>query len=189
MRRVAIAVAGVAVALAGCAKSPESIAPAYVSERTYEDYSCSDLTEERTRVQAALTTASDQQSQARTNDTVGVIFLGLPVSTLSGGNVAYQVADLKGQLKAIDQSSIKKKCSSSGRSTERVATADRDVRPVAASYSPLPEGMTPPYEGVQLSSYSASDMRWFCAQQWESRVSPAGRTEMNPCHKPEAFRQ
>lgn len=185
MRFIAYIVAGVAVTVAGCAKSPESIAPAYVSERIYQDYSCDDLADEGRRVQAALTSASAQQSKARTNDTVGVIFLGLPVSTLSGGNVAYQVADLKGQHKAITQASMRKKCSSNGRMAR--TSPERDPEPVAADYTALPSGVPAPYEGVQLASYSGSDMRWFCKQDWESRISPSGRTEFNPCHVPEEF--
>jgi hypothetical protein len=57
----------------------------------------------------------------------------------------------------------------------------------ATNYTALPNGITPPYEGVKLSSYSASDMRWFCSQEWETRHSPTGRTEFNPCHSPGSF--
>lgn len=76
-------------------------------------------------------------------------FFGLPVSTLSGGNVAYQVADLKGQLKAIDQAGLSKRCS--GRGTAAVAAvaavAEPETERYAASYTSLPRGVTPPYEG------------------------------------------
>ena len=56
---------------------------------------------ESVRVADALTSASEQQRTARSNDTIGVIFLGLPVSSLSGGNVASQIAALKGEQKTI----------------------------------------------------------------------------------------
>src|SRR5262245_23271209 len=68
-----------AVLLAGCAKAPESIAPSYVSDVGYQSWTCEQLGGEQMRISQALATASTQQRKARTNDTVGVIFLGLPV--------------------------------------------------------------------------------------------------------------
>jgi hypothetical protein len=96
--------------LAGCAQSPESIAPAYVSTVPYETFTCTQLGEEEVRVQAALAQASQQQKNAQSGDVVGVILLGIPTSTLSGSNVAPQVASLKGQLVAVQQASLKKNC-------------------------------------------------------------------------------
>jgi hypothetical protein len=109
MRTNAILVA-IAVLLGGCAKSPESIAPAYVSDITYRPLSCNDLAIESARLNQALARASTQQEQARGNDTVGIILLGLPVSSLSGDNVAPEVARLKGELEAIHRASLQKKC-------------------------------------------------------------------------------
>jgi hypothetical protein len=62
------------------------------------------------RVNAAYAAASDQQHKARSNDTMGVIFLGLPVSSLSGQNVAGQVATLKGHQEAISRSATLRSC-------------------------------------------------------------------------------
>jgi hypothetical protein len=56
---------------------------------------------ESARLNQALARASTQQEQARGNDTVGVILLGLPVSSLSGDNIAPEIARLKGELEAI----------------------------------------------------------------------------------------
>jgi hypothetical protein len=93
-----------------CAKSPESIAPSYVSPMTYGQYQCDQLGAEAQRVEGALVQVSAQQRQARSNDTVGVIFLGLPVSSLSGGNVADQVARLKGERQTLRQVMTEKRC-------------------------------------------------------------------------------
>lgn len=109
MRTFAIA-ASAAAALVACAKSPDSIGPAYVSDVPYLSWSCDQLGQESLRISSALATASKQQEDARTNDTVGVIFLGLPVSTLSGDNVAPEIARLKGEQNAVRQASIKKNC-------------------------------------------------------------------------------
>lgn len=174
-----------ALILSSCAKSPESIAPAYVSPLIYQDYSCNQLAEESARVERALAQTSEQQRNARSNDTLGVIFLGLPVSTLSGGNVADQVAQLKGEQESLQTTVIKKNCTS--KAGARQSLNEPKSEPVATAYTALPSGITAPYEGVKLSNYSASDMRWFCGQKWETRTSPTGRTEFNPCHRPGVF--
>jgi hypothetical protein len=108
--RKALACVVAAASLVGCAKSPDSIAPAYVSTVTYMSWSCKDLGDESSRLSSALATASTQQENARTNDTMGVVFIGLPVSTLSGDNVAPQIADLKGRIEAVHEASIEKHC-------------------------------------------------------------------------------
>lgn len=91
------------LALGGCAAKPESIPPAYVSHMLYMPYTVEQLGQEETRLQAALATASDAQRKARSNDTAGVIFLGLPVSSLSGSNQAANIARLKGELEAVQK--------------------------------------------------------------------------------------
>jgi hypothetical protein len=97
--------------VSGCAQNPESIAPAYVSATPYMSWSCQQLSEEAMRLNSAYSSASQQQKNARTNDTIGVIFLGLPVSSLSGSNIAPQIADLKGNTRAVQQAMTQKNCS------------------------------------------------------------------------------
>jgi hypothetical protein len=102
-------IAGLALlALVGCATKPENIAPAYVSHMIYEPYTLEQLGQEETRLQAALSASSDAQRKARSNDTMGVIFLGLPVSSLSGSNQASNIARLKGELEAVQKAIILK---------------------------------------------------------------------------------
>lgn len=96
--------------VAGCAARPEDIQPAYVSEMAYHHWDCQQLATEQQNVATALMNASAQQNQARSNDVAGVILIGLPVSSLSGSNVAPQVANLKGQQEAIRKAMITKKC-------------------------------------------------------------------------------
>jgi hypothetical protein len=109
MRFVAIIVT--TCVLAACAKSPDSISAAYISDVTYRSLSCQDLAVESARINAALTRASTQQENARTNDTVGVLLIGLPVSSLSGDNIAPEIARYKGELEAINRVSAQKRCS------------------------------------------------------------------------------
>lgn len=104
-------VLGLAVlAATSCAAPPESIAPAYISEVGYMKWTCDQLAEEQTRLAAALSSACDAQRRARSNDTVGVIFLGLPVASLSGTNMASEVARLKGELQALQKAATAKEC-------------------------------------------------------------------------------
>jgi hypothetical protein len=99
-----------AIALGACASAPEDIPPAYVSEATYAGWTCEQLAKESAQLNSALATASRQQDDARTGDTVGVIFLGLPISSMTGGNVASEVARLKGHTNAVRQAMIKQSC-------------------------------------------------------------------------------
>jgi hypothetical protein len=94
-------------------QGPNAIAPAYVSSVPYEAWSCQQLAQESVRVNEALTVASAQQEKARGNDIVGVVLIGLPVSSLSGDNIAPQIANLKGQRDAVAQTMIAKNCSQS----------------------------------------------------------------------------
>ena len=100
-----------AIILAGCAKTPESITPAYVSDVGYRSWSCQNLAEEQQRLSAAYATAAGEQNQARTTDIVGVVLIGVPVSSMSGGNIAPQIARLKGEQEAVRRAMITKNCS------------------------------------------------------------------------------
>jgi len=105
-----LAATAAVIVVAGCAKRPETIAPAYVSTLPYQNLSCSQLAEEMARVNAAYTNAAQAQNDAATGDAWGVFLLGMPTSTLSGANVAAQVASLKGQQDALHQSAVRKNC-------------------------------------------------------------------------------
>jgi hypothetical protein len=98
------------MAAAACAPTPESIAPAYVSELPYRGYTCDQLGEEQARLQQALATASGQQSNARSNDVVGIILIGMPVGSMSGQSIAPQISLYKGQLEAVHRASIRNSC-------------------------------------------------------------------------------
>jgi hypothetical protein len=123
-----LALLGVALFLTSCAAKPESIPPAYVSHMVYLPYTVEQLGQEESRLQAALATSSDAQRKARSNDTVGVIFLGLPVSSLSGSNQAANIARIKGELEAVQKAIILK---SSGQAPQMGAEAVTAPAPAA----------------------------------------------------------
>lgn len=101
---------GALLAVAACAPTPESIQPAYVSEVPYRSWTCEQLGEENVRLNQALATASVAQSNARSNDTVGIILIGLPVGSMSGQSIAPQIALYKGQMEAVHRASIRNSC-------------------------------------------------------------------------------
>lgn len=105
-----VGVVAAAAALGACAKSPESISPSYVSEVGYQAWSCQQLSEETLRLSSAYATAAQQQEKARTNDVVGVILIGLPVSSMSGDNIAPEIARLKGEQEAVRKAMVVKNC-------------------------------------------------------------------------------
>lgn len=76
---------------AGCAKTADSVAPAAMP---LNSVSCSQITELRQRVGIL----SAKQNTAAGNDVVGVIFIGLPIGSMSGGDVETELAIAKGQL-------------------------------------------------------------------------------------------
>lgn len=115
--------------LTGCATKPESIMPAYVSDMGYMQYTCDQLAEEQSRLHSALASASDAQRRARSNDTVGVIFLGLPVSSLSGSNQASHIARLKGELEALQRAAIKLDCGLDLVPIDEIIGADDPIDP------------------------------------------------------------
>lgn len=98
----------------GCAQTPESIKPAYVSPLTYEKYGCTQLKNEAIRVNTSLKYTSIQQNKKAENDAVSLgtyIFTsGLYVQSM-GIDQEERIANLKGQYKAIIDVSAKKNCS------------------------------------------------------------------------------
>ena len=105
-----IAIFGLVVLVAACAQKPEDIQASYISPNTYANLNCGQLRAEAARVDNAYTRAAAAQNKARSNDTAGVILLGLPVSSLSGANQAAQIGDLKGRQEVLAQTMIERNC-------------------------------------------------------------------------------
>jgi len=113
MKRI-VTVAACAV-LAGCATSPKDIAPVYVSPILYQNLDCSQLAQEAARVSQAAAVATGAQQDQATKDTammtVGMVLFWPSLFFIGGdkGNAA-EVARLKGEMQAIEQANISKKC-------------------------------------------------------------------------------
>jgi hypothetical protein len=105
----------VAAALCGCASKSSEITAAYVSPIPYQSYTCQQLGIEAQAISAKAAELSGVQDQKRTNDQIATgvaIVVFWPAAFLVGGDgqVAAQLAQLKGQLNAVEQASIQKKC-------------------------------------------------------------------------------
>jgi hypothetical protein len=104
-----------ALSLAGCASKSADVAPAYVSPLQYQSFTCPQLAEEARRVSGAAVTASGAQDSQATKDavatTVGVVIFWPSLFFIGGDKqTAAQLAQLKGEMDAIQQESIRKNC-------------------------------------------------------------------------------
>src|SRR4030081_1626445 len=102
-------------ALAGCASSSAEITPAYVSPVMYQQYTCQQLAQEAQGVSARAASLSGVQDQKRTNDalaTAAAIVVFWPAAFFVGGDkqTAAELAQMKGQMVAIEQAANMKKC-------------------------------------------------------------------------------
>lgn len=101
--------------LAGCASSSGDITPAYVSPVMYQSYTCQQLALEAQGVSARAAALSGAQDKQRTNDTIATtaaVVIFWPAAFLVGGDkqTAAELGQMKGQMVAIEQASIAKKC-------------------------------------------------------------------------------
>jgi hypothetical protein len=100
-------------ALGGCASVSSDITPAYVSPVMYQAYTCPQLAQEAQSARAA--SLSDVQDSKRTSDgvaTAAAIVIFWPAAFFVGGDkqTAAELAQMKGQMVAIEQAANAKKC-------------------------------------------------------------------------------
>jgi hypothetical protein len=105
----------VPLVLAGCASKSADIAPAYVSPVLYQGYTCQQLAQEAQGVSTRAAQVSGAQDKKRTDDQIATgvaVVVFWPAAFLVGGDgpQAAELAQLKGQMTAIEQASIQKKC-------------------------------------------------------------------------------
>ncbi|MBF9234206.1 hypothetical protein [Microvirga alba] len=101
--------------VAGCASRSEDVAASYVSPISYQSYTCKELSQEAQRLSGAAAAAAGAQDSQRTKDTVATtaaVVIFWPAAFFVGGDNAKtaELARLKGQMQAIEQAAIQKKC-------------------------------------------------------------------------------
>lgn len=110
-----IAVATCTLLLAACASKSSDITAAYVSPITYSNYTCQQLGLEAQAVSARAAALTGAQDDQRTRDQVATgvaIVVFWPAAFFVGGDkqTAAELAQMKGQMVAIEQASIQKNC-------------------------------------------------------------------------------
>jgi hypothetical protein len=110
-----LGIVALGAALAGCASSSSEIAPSYVSPVMYQQHTCPMLAQEAMAISSRAATLSGVEDQKRTNDgsaTAATIVVFWPAAFSAGGDnqSAAELADIKGQMIAIEKASVLKKC-------------------------------------------------------------------------------
>ena len=118
--RLTLGILPLASLLIGCAVSPApaSISASYVSSIPYQSWTCSQLRQEQSSLDAALSSASTQQDQMRSNERVhSALSMLVPLPPDTGfGDVTLQVdiAHLKGEQEAVRQAMMHDACPTQG---------------------------------------------------------------------------
>ena len=112
---ITLATIALSLPVAGCASRSDEVSASYVSPVMYQSYSCKELGLEAQRVSSAAAAASGAQDSQRTKDvvaTTAAVVIFWPAAFFVGGDNAKtaELADLKGQMQAIEATSIQKKC-------------------------------------------------------------------------------
>lgn len=108
-------IVALAAALGGCASSAADITPAYVSPVAYQSYTCQQLALEAQSISTRAASLSGAQDSQRTKDglaTAAAVVIFWPAAFFVGGDkqTAAELAQMKGQMVAVEQASIAKKC-------------------------------------------------------------------------------
>lgn len=114
MKKAILALTALAL-LAGCATGADNIAAAYVSPVGYQGLSCAQLGNEATAISSRAVAANGAQNRKAAGDavamTVGlVVFWPALLFTQGDGAKATEVANLKGQMQAVEDVSRQKGC-------------------------------------------------------------------------------
>jgi hypothetical protein len=104
-----------ALGIGGCASTSDKVTATYVSPMQYDSYNCQQLGEEAQRISARAAQAAGAQDSQATKDTVATtaaVIIFWPAAFFVQGDKqnAAELARLKGELEAIEQVSIRKRC-------------------------------------------------------------------------------
>jgi hypothetical protein len=101
------------VAMAGCAKRPDAIVPVDIPMAAYQNLDCKRLAGEVIAENEKLAALSKAQNSAATGDAVGVFLIGVPMSSVTGGDKEGSIAVSKGKVQALQNASLAKGCNKS----------------------------------------------------------------------------
>jgi hypothetical protein len=112
---ILVGASGCWLVLIGCAHHSDDIAASYVSPILYENYTCQQIGEEGAGLSARATQVAGVQDSKATKDAVatgvGVVLFWPALSMINGDSTTgAELAQLKGEMEAVEQTSIRKKC-------------------------------------------------------------------------------
>lgn len=89
------------LAIAACAQAPSAIPPVSMGG-AYDDISCAQARQLLAQEQQTLASLSASQQSAVAGDAVGVFLIGVPMSSLTGGDKAGEIGLSKGKIAAFE---------------------------------------------------------------------------------------
>ena len=90
------------VSTMACTPRPDAIAPVAMTG-AFDHLPCSDARSRLDTERVKLTALEKRQNNAATGDAIGVFLILVPVSKLTGGDVAGEVGTSKGTVLALEQ--------------------------------------------------------------------------------------
>lgn len=100
MYRILPAIA-LSLTLAACASPPASIAPVNLSG-VFDNTTCSQAQNLIASERNTLVALEAQQNNALAGDSIAVMIIGLPLSSMMGGDVETELAVSKGRVQALE---------------------------------------------------------------------------------------
>ncbi len=101
--------------VSGCASKSQNIQATYVSPLQYQSFTCRQLEQEISRVSRKVSEISGAQDKQATGDAVamgvGLVIFWPALFFLIGDDKKEELARLKGEYDALEQSAIQKDCS------------------------------------------------------------------------------
>jgi hypothetical protein len=109
--KIKFACIGIAITLfGGCAKRPDAIVPVDIPMTAYTNLDCKRMARETISENEKLAALSKSQNSAATGDAVGVFLIGVPMSSVTGGDKEGQIAVSKGKVQALENAARAKGC-------------------------------------------------------------------------------
>lgn len=114
MKKVLSAV-GCSALVAACASRADNIQPSYASTALYQNMTCQQIGLEATRVSGRMAELTVAQNNKAVGDAVAtgvalVIFWPAAFFVSGDGQTAAELARIKGEIEALEKTSISKKC-------------------------------------------------------------------------------
>lgn len=141
MRGTVITLLCASLFVTACAEGSKNIQPAYVSPLSYNSFSCRQIEQEARRLSARVSQVAGVQDANANSDAVATgvaLVLFWPAVFFIGGNKenAAELSRLKGEMDALEQVSIQKRCGIVFQKPEpEPEVVDEDVSPAAPSPS------------------------------------------------------